>query len=829
MAVALQRPTPIPRRNGMSGFWFDLRVAVRTLRKSPGFSLAVIAALALGIGPNTAIFSIVHATLLAPMSYPQPEQLVRVWSQLRGGRAGTSPPEYREWKEQATSFQFLEAWEARELNLSTSEAPERVTTRLVTPDGYRIYGEGVWLGRDFRPDEDQPGKNQVALMSNRLWRRAFGADPNILGRTIRLDGKPYTVIAVLPPGKQDRRPAELWIPQSFTAEESSNRQYQPLSVTGRLKPGVTRAQAQQEMKVIAARQAQQFPDDSKGRSVTVEPMQNNLLRPAVARNLWLLLAAVSFVMLIACLNVASLLLSRGLSRQREAAIRGALGASRGRLARHAFLESLLLSLLGGALGTLASVWILQGILALLPRGMLPSEADPRLNLPVLLFTVTTAIAAGLLVGSAQAWQASRVDLTKRLKQDGPTTTASGGRGLRRLLVVGEFALALTLLAGAGLTIQSFWNRISSDLGVRTDNILTFALPLHRDRFDSPGEIAGFYQQLVEKLQTVPGVLHASISAPDVPLRGGGMIRTFIVVGQPDATPSLRPNTGTHQVSPEYFQIFQPRLVHGRVLTAADGPNTERVAVVNQRFADLYLSGRDPLGQRLLLDEPGAGSRGPGRFEWQVVGVIGDVGTYINSDRFGDPRQPQVYLPFAQSPEAKTMMAVRAAGSPEGMRRSLASAVQSVDANLPLMNVQTMEQIVGLGLAPDRLNVALYSGLAALALLLAALGIYGVLAFMIVQRTREIGLRMALGARQAQVRLQILHEGVTLAAGGLVLGLAGAYLLGRAMQSTLYGTGAISLPVLLAAGVLLLGAALLACYLPARRASRVDPMIALRDG
>jgi putative ABC transport system permease protein len=803
----------------MSGLWKDLRVAARGLRKSPGFSLAVIAALALGIGPNTAIFSVVHATLLAPMSYPQPEQLVRVWSQERGRRSGTSPPEYREWKEQATSFQFLTAWSAYEHNLAAPEAPERVTVRHVTADGYRIYGEGVAQGRDFRPDEDQPGKNQVALISNRLWRRAFGADPGILGRTTRLDGKSFTVIGILPPGKQDRRPAEMWIPMSLTAEESADRQFQPLSITGRLKPGVTREQAQQEMNVIAARQAQLFPDASKGRTVTVEPMQNNLLRPAVARNLWLLLAAVSFVLLIACLNVASLLLSRGITRQREAAIRGALGASRGRLARHALTESLLLSLLGGALGTLSSHWILQGILALLPRQMLPSEADPRLNLPVLLFTVATAIAAGLLVGSAQAWQASRVDLVERLKQGGPTTTASAGRRLRRGLVVSEFALALTLLAGAGLTIESFWNRTRSDLGIRTDHVLTFALPVHKDRFDSPGEITGFYQRLVEKLQTVPGVLHASISSPDLPL-GGSDARRFSVVGQPPPTTSLRPTTGTHFVSPDYFQTFGTRLVRGRVLTAADGPNSQRVAVVNQRFADLHLAGRDPLGQRLLLD---------GGHQWQVVGVIGDVAGYLIHEHAGDNRTAQIYLPFAQSPTPKAMVAVRSADNSEGLRRSLAAAVQTIDSNLPLMSVQTMEQIMGASLAPERLNIALYGGLAALALLLAALGIYGVLAFMIAQRTREIGLRMALGARQAQVRQQVLNEGVTLAAGGLLLGLAGAYLLGQAMRSTLYGTAAMSLPVMLAAGVLLLGAAALACYLPARRASRVDPMIALRDG
>jgi predicted permease len=813
----------------MSALWSDLRVAARMLRNAPRFSLAVIAALALGIGPNTAIFSMVHATLLAPLDHPQPEQLVRVWSQARGRRDGTSPAEYREWKEQATSFQYLEAWWPREVNLASAEAPERVTARQVTPDGYRLLGDGVQLGRDFRPDEDQPGKNQVALVSNRLWLRSFGGDPGIVGRTIRLDEKPYTVIGVLPPGEHDRRPAAMWIPLSLTPEESADRQSRPLSVTGRLKPGVTPEQAQREMSLIAERQAQRFPDSNKGRSVTVEPLQNNMLRPMVARNLWLLLAAVSFVLLIACLNVASLLLSRGTTRQREIAIRAALGASRGRLASHALLESLLLALAGGALGILSSHWILEGILAILPRHLLPAEADPRLSLPVLFYTLATAIVAGLLVGSAHAWQSSRADLADRLKQGGLNTTASGSRGLRRTLVVGEFALALTLLAGAGLTILSFWKRTSNDLGVRTDRILTFTLPIQQKRFASPGENTDFYRQLLDRLQAVPGVLQASVSAPDVPLRGSGTSRVPGVVGQPEPDPSLRSNAGVHLVSPGYFQTFGTRLLRGRALTAADGPNTPRVAVVNQRFVDVHLSGREPLGQRLILDEPRAGRPPAGPpVEWQIVGVLGDVAGTVNSDSVGDPRAPQIYLPFAQSPSPAPFVAVRTATDPEAARRSLAAAVSALDPNLPLVNVQTMEQIVGTSLAPERLNIALYGGLAGLALLLSALGIYGVMAFTIAQRTREIGLRMALGARQAQVRLQFLREGLMLAAGGLVLGLAGAYLLGRAMQSTLYGTGAMSLPVVMAAGFLLLAAALVACYLPARSASRVDPMVALRD-
>lgn len=411
--------------------------------KAPGFSLAVIWALGLGIGPNTAIFSIVYATLLAPLPYPNPDQLVLVWSKIRGSRDGTSAGDYLEWKKQATSFQYLEPFLPRGFNLSTPEAPERVRARQVSPDGHRMFGQDVWLGRDFAPDEDQPGKNHVVLLRHRLWRERFGADPNMIGRDIRMDGTPYRVIGVLRPGPRDRLPADLWIPLSLKPDEIANRQFRLLLVSGRLKPGVTIAQAQQEMNVIAERLAQQFPDSNKGRTVSVEPLQNNFLGPDVARNLWLLLAAVGFVVLIACVNVANMLLSRGASREREIAIRAALGATRGRLARVALTESLVLALTGGALGIVSSIWILQGILAILPRFILPSEADPRLNLPVLLFTLIATILAGLLCGAAQAWRASRSDWNETLKQTGRSATGSGHRSLRHALVVAEFAMAVT--------------------------------------------------------------------------------------------------------------------------------------------------------------------------------------------------------------------------------------------------------------------------------------------------------------------------------------------------------------------------------------------------
>ena len=433
-------------------------------------------------------------------------------------------------------------------------------------------------------------------------------------------------------------------------------------------------------------------------------------------------------------------------------------------------------------------------------------------------------AAPAPVGSAQAWQAARTSFNETLKQASRSATGHGRRRLRHALVVVEFALAVTLLAGAGLMILSFWNRTRVDLGIRRDHILTFGLPVNNERFSSAAEIDGFYRQLLEKLQAVPGVAEASVSS-GLPLLGLGVVRAFSVVGQPEDQRSLRPSVGVRMVTPEFFETFGIRMVQGRALTDRDGMSAQPVAVVNERFVRLFLNGRDPMGQRVAMEDilvpTGSGSR----VEWHIVGVFRDVS---NVEQFGEPKAPEMYVPFAQSPWPQAMVAVRTTTRPELLRSSLAAAVNTVDPALPLVDVRTMEQIVGERLAPASFNIVLYGGLAALALVLATLGIYAVMAFTVVQRTAEIGLRMALGAGHNQVRLQILREGATLATGGLVLGLLGAYALGRAMQAMLFGTGALSVPVVLVTGLVLLGAALVACYVPARRASAVDPLIALRQ-
>lgn len=645
----------------------DLKFAVRGLIAAPGLSAAAVLALALGIGPNTAIFSIVYATLLAPLPFAQPEQLVRISPTVPDGQSrSSSPAEFFEWRERATSFQSLEAfWPGRSLNLSTAEAPERVVARQITPGGYRIFGQGLWLGRDFRDDEGQPGNQHVVLLSHKLWRERFGADPAIVGSDIRMDAIPYTVAGVLPPGNWDRAPANILIPIAFTPREIANRHFRPLIVDGRLKPGVTIEQAQQELNIIAADQARRFPDSNAGRTLRVVPLDTAIvdsrrtLSGAPLRTLlWSLLAAVSFVVLMACVNVANLLLSRGAARAHETAVRAALGATRGHLVRLAMLEGLVLAAIGGGLGALASVWILDGILAMLPPGTLASTVDPRLNLPVLLFAVAASMLAGALCGSAQAWQAARTGFHEALKQASRSATGYGRKRLRHALVVVEFALAVTLLSGAGLMILSFWNRVSVDLGIRTDHVLTFGLPLNNQRFSSAAEIDTFYQQLLEKLQAVPGVAQASVSN-GLPLLGLGIPRAFTVAGQPEAQRSQRPTVGVRMVTPGFFETFGIRMVQGRALIDRDGVNAQRVAVVNERFARLFLGGRDPVGQLVAMDDIAAhaekrataagnptGLAAGARVEWQIVGVFRDVS---NGEPFGEPKAAEMYVPFAQSP------------------------------------------------------------------------------------------------------------------------------------------------------------------------------------
>jgi len=807
----------------MTNLWRDLQFGFRLLIKNPGFASIAVLALALGIGANTAIFSVVYATLLAPLPYAHPEQLVMVWSKIQGNRNVTAAGNFLDWQSEATVFQSMGAWSGASVNLATSNRPERVEAQTATPGFLTMMGHRFLLGRDFLPEEGQVGKDHEAILSNKLWKSRFGADPNMVGKQVQMNGEPYTIVGVLAPGPADRLQNVIDLPLAFKPDQI-NHDFHWLLVMGRLKPGVTLAQANADMDRVTRHLAEVYPKSDKGWGATVEPLQNDFLSRDVIRGLWLLMGAVGFVLLIACANVANLLLARATTRQKEVAVRASLGASRSRLFGQFLAESLALATVGCVVGIGLAWLLLKLIVAMMPPFTLPSEADMRLNVPVLLFTVAASLFAGVLFGCAPAWQAARMNLNEVLKEGGRSSSGAGRHGLRRVLVVAEFALALSLLAGGGLAIHSLWNVAHVDLGFRSDHVLTFFLPVPDGRLTEPKQITAFYRQLIERIQALPGVSSASASE-GMPLQGVNFGMPFQIVGKLVDDPSQRPGAGFNMVTPEYFQTFGIRMDRGRAITAQDIAGGVPVAVVNETFVKKHFPDIDPLTQRIRVEQliPGVTKLGP-EIEWQIVGVYHNV-------RNGGPRGdgfPEIDVPFWQSPWPQAAMAVRAVGDPAALTKSIADIVQSVDPNLPLADPKTMDQIMDESMAGDRFAAFLFGGFAGIALLLAALGIYGVMSFAVAQRTHEIGLRMALGAGTGRVLSLVLREGMILASMGLALGLGGAYFVGRAMHSLFYDVGTIDATAFSAVALLLLLSALLACYVPAHRATQVDPMKALRQ-
>ena len=805
----------------MTGLFHNLRYGLRILLKTPGFTAVAVITLALGIGANTAIFSVVYTTLLAPMPYPNPDQLVMIWSKVQDGRNVISAGDFLDWKRQNSVFQDLNAWTGGTINLATSERPEQVEVQRTTPGFYTMMGVKFAMGRDFSSEEGQPGKDHEVILFNRLWKR-LGARTDMVGQQLRLNGESYTVIGVMAPGPTDRLSTELVVPLAFKPEQI-NHDYHWLLAMGRLKPGVTMKQAQADMDLVTTRIAKDHPESNGGWGASVEPLKDDFLPPDEIRNLWLLLGAVAFVLLIACANVANLLLAKGVTRRTEVAVRASLGATRRRIFSQFLTESLTLSVLGGAIGLLLALGMIKAFVLLMPRYTLPSEADVRINLPVLLFTFAATVVAGVLFGSVPASHAAGVNLNETLKEGGRSGTAAGRHYVRRLLVVTEFGLALTLLAGAGLALHSFFNLTRVDLGVRTDNILTFGFPVPEKRLTEPDQIITFYRQALGKLQSMPGVKHASIST-GMPIEGSGFGMPFNIAGQPQAAAAARKTSGFGMVTPDYFQTFGIQVVRGRAFSEQDTAISPRVALVNENFVRRFLPGTEPLGKRLIIEQliPGVAKLGP-PLEWEIVGVFHNVrgGSLRNDDR------SDIYVPFEQSPWPWVNFAVRTEGDPLSISKSIASAMNSMEPEVALADVKTMDQILDEGLVSDRFLTTLYATFACVALLLATVGIYGVMTFSVAQRTHEIGLRMALGAAREQVLAVIFKEGLALALVGLAIGLGGAALVGRAMRGMLYGVGSFDFLAFGGVALVLFAAALIACYLPARRATDVDPIVALR--
>jgi putative ABC transport system permease protein len=800
----------------------DLRFGFRLLLKNPGFACVAVLALAIGIAANTAIFSVVYATLLAPLPYPNPDQLVMVWSKIQGNRNVTAAGNFLDWQRDASVFQSLCAWSGRSINISSGNRPEQVQAEVATPGFLSMIGYRFLLGRDFLPEEGQVGRDHEAILTNKFWRSHFGADRNIVGRRVQMNGEPYTIVGVLAPGPADRLQQEIQVPLAFKPDQI-NHDFHWLLVMGRLKPGVTLAQANSDMDRVTRHIAEVYPKSDKGWSAGVEPLHNDFLDRDVIRGLWLLMGAVGFVLLIACANVANLLLARATVRQKEVAVRASLGASRRRLFGQFLAESVALAAVGCIVGVGLAWLLLKLIIAMMPPFTLPSEADLRLSIPVLLFTVAASLLAGVLFGCAPAWQAARMNLNEVLKEGGRSSLAAGRHGLRRTLVVAEFALALSLLAGGGLAIHSLWNVAHVDLGFRSDHLLTFYLPVPATQLTEPKQINAFYRQLLDRIQALPGVASASASE-GMPLEGVNFGMPFVIEGHPVSDPSQRPGAGFNMVTPSYFKTFGIRIDRGRPLNDQDIAGSMPVAVVDEAFVKKFSPDSDPLQHRIQVEQiiPGVTKLGP-YITWQIVGVYHNVRNGGLKNDF-----PEIDVPFWQSPWPGAVMAVRAAGDPASLTKSIAAIVQSLNPNLPLADVKTMDQVIDESMAGDRFTAFLFGGFAAIALLLAALGIYGVMSFAVAQRTHEIGLRMALGASAGRVVSLVLREGMLLALIGLALGLAGSYFVGHVMHSLFYDVGTIDFAAFGSVAALLILSALLACYLPAHRASRVDPMQALRE-
>jgi len=799
----------------------NFRFALRMLRRSPGLTVTVLLTLAMGIGANTAIFTVDYATLLAPLPYPQPDQLVMVWSKIQGSRNGVSAGDYLDWKRQSTVFQNLNAWSGTSFNVATKEQPEFIQATTSTVGSLRMMGDPLFLGRYFLPEEGTAGRDHVVILTHKLWAK-LGANRNIIGTTLRLNGEPYTVVGVQQPGNHDKGDSQLTVPLVFKPDQI-NHDFHWLLVMGRLKPGVTLEQARENMDAVTRRIAEMYPKSNKGWGAKVEPLKNDFLPPERIQMLWLLLGAVGFVLLIACVNVANLLLARGMTRQKELAVRSAVGAGRGKIFGQLLTESMVLAAAGGALGVGMGYGMLRGLIVLMSQGTLPTEANLSLNVSILLFTLGATMLAGMLAGCAPAWYASRVDPGEALKEGGRSGTGSGKHRLRRILVVAEFGLALALLAGAGLAIHSFWNLTRVDLGIRTDHILTFFLPVPDQRSKNPEQITAYYRDILAHIDAVPGVQHAT-TMTGMPLYGAGFGMPFTIAGGPTyADPSQRPGAGFGMVSPDYFATFGIRLEKGRTFDANDTTASPRVAMVSESFVKQYFKNVDPLKQRVVVEEliPGVTKLGP-PLEWQVVGVYHDVHA---ADRRNI--RPEILIPFWQIPWPQAGLAVRTSENPMSMLPSIAAAVHAVDPTIALAQPRTMDQIRSDTMSDERFTLVLFSSFAIVALVLAVLGIYGVMSFSVAQRSHELALRMALGATRYRVVTLVLREGTILAAVGLALGFVGAYFVGRAMTSMLFGVKALDVSAFAAVGAILLLSALVACWIPAQRAAGTEPMKVLR--
>ncbi len=805
----------------------DLRYAVRQLRKSPGFTAAAVLTLALGIGATTAIFSVVYAVLLRPLPYREPERLVQLYETgLRGGgsRDWVSFPNFLDWRRQNQVFEDVAAYRYWPFTVAGDGTPETVLGLQVTSGLFSVLGVHPSLGRTFVPEEDQPGKGNVVILSYGLWQRRFGGSESIVGKPITIDGQSCTIVGVMPdgfqfpyayPGEVVLGGIDLWIPmRNPEVQYRSNRNYWAIA---RLKSGVTLNDAQTNMDAIGAAIAQQYPNENRDLGIKVTSLQQHLTRE-VNQPLWILLGSIGLVLLIACANLASLLLSKVNTRLREMAVRAALGASRFRLVRQSLTEACLLSLAGAAVGLLLAVWAVESFRRLGPANI-PRLQDAGLDLRVLLFALVLSLGTVLLFGLVPALLASRTNLNDALKDASSRNTADRSRGrLRDFLIIGEVAMALVLLTGAGLLIQSFRRLLSVDSGFDPRDVVAGWIFLPPERYPQPEQQAAFFQRLVERVQELPGVAAAGV-CNSVPLAGVNDQGGFRIEGRADPPPGAEGfRANRPKVSSDYFQVMGIRLLRGRGFTENDKAGSLEVAIISDVAAQKYWPNEDPLGKRITLN------RRDGKPVWrEIVGVVKGVTHFgLETERYAE-----IYVPHLQVPSFVSALVVRTRGNPMAMAGLIKKEVASQDPTLALFNMHPMHELVSVAQSRRRFQAALLGAFAGLALTLAAVGIYGVVAYWMSQRVREIAIRMAVGARQIDVLWLTLRHGLVLTAAGLVLGLAGASAMGRFIGSLLFRTSAVDLRIYAVVCLLLAAVALLACYFPARRAAKVDPMVALR--
>ncbi|MDX6498756.1 MAG: hypothetical protein QOG23_2016 [Blastocatellia bacterium] len=807
----------------------DIRYGVRSLWKRPGFAAVAVITLALGIGANTAIFSVVNATLLRPLPFKDPDRVIMVWGFLpklaqTADKLPSSSGNFVSLHDQNHTLEDLAAFRTWSWQLTGDREPELLRGARVSADFFHAVGANPILGRPFTPDEDMPNRAPVAIISYGLWQRNFSADQSVVGRTMTLTGQAVMVVGVMPkgfqfpgganmiPGLQFALQNDIWMPLALTDEQKRQQGNLNLALIGRLKPGVTPNQAESELRAVQ----QNLPLAKVGYTINVVPLYQQMVGK-IRKLLLLLLATVAFVLLIASANIANLLLARATSRQKEIAIRAALGAGRLRLIRQMITESLLLSLIGGALGFLLAVWGSSLLVSLIPEDV-PRIHEVSVDTRILAFTLLVSFVTGVVFGLAPALQASKLDLNASLKEGLRGTTAGWRENrLRGLLVISEIAMAVVLLVGATLLIKSFVRLLDVRPGFNPTNVLTMdvQLPdLPPSRYAKADEQTFFFQQLVDRIKALPGVEGAA-GVVTLPLTGAFESTDVIIEGPAPLPAGQRPEADYTTVTPDYFRTLQIPLLKGRQFTAQDSKDAPGAIIVNDILASTLWPNEDPIGKRLTV--------GFEKTPRQIIGVVGN----IKQTTLDATARPAMYMPHLQSPNSGMTVLVRTTGEPLAMTAAVREQVRALDKDVPIYHIQTMDQVLGSSVAQPRFSMLVVGLFAALALVLAVVGIYGVMAYSVSRRAHEIGVRMALGARTSQVLKLVLKEGMTLTLVGIAIGIFGAFALTRMMATLLFGVGPKDPITFMGVAALLAAVAFVACYIPARRATRVDPLVALR--